>query len=58
MEPLMLLGVLVGVVFIGYAVINVIFKLVADALTFLDANRVGVIIVVAIIIVLWFGLHS
>jgi hypothetical protein len=58
MEPLMLLGVLVGVVFIGYAVVNLIFKLVTDALTFLDANRVGVIIVVAIIIGLWFGLHS
>jgi hypothetical protein len=58
MEPLMLLGVLVGVVFLGYAVVNIIFKLVTDALTFLDANRLGVIVAVAIIIGLWFALHS
>ena len=58
MEPLMLLGVLVGVVFLGYAVVNVIFKLVNDFLTYLDANRLGVIVAVAIIIALWFAFHS
>jgi hypothetical protein len=58
MEPLMLLGVLIGIVFIGYAVVNVLFKLITDALTFLDENRVGVIVVIAIVIGLWFSLHS
>jgi hypothetical protein len=58
MEPLTLLGVLIGIVFIGYAVVNVVFKLVTDALAFLDENRVGVIVVIAVIIGLWFGLHS
>jgi hypothetical protein len=58
MEPLVLLGVLVGVVFIGYAVVNVIFKLVTDALAFIEANRFAVIVVVAIIIGLWFAFHS
>ena len=58
MEPLMLLGVLIGIVFIGYAVVNVVFKLITDALTFLDENRVGVIVVIAVIVGLWFGLHS
>jgi hypothetical protein len=58
MEPLMLLGVLIGIVFIGYAVVNMVFKLVTDALVFLEENRVGVIVVAALIIGLWFGLHS
>jgi hypothetical protein len=58
MDPLMLLGVLIGIVFIGYAVVNVVFKLVADALTLIEGNRVGVIVVAAVIIGLWFGLHS
>jgi hypothetical protein len=58
MDPLMLLGTVIGIVFIGYAAVNVIFKLVTDALAFLEENRVGIIVVVAIIIVLWFGLRS
>ena len=58
MEPLTLLGVLIGIVFIGYAVINIVFTLVKDVVTFMEANRMGVIIVVAILICLWFGLHS
>jgi hypothetical protein len=58
MEPLMLLGVLVGIVFLGYAVVNLVFKLVSDALTFIDENRVGIVVVVAILIGLWFGFHS
>jgi hypothetical protein len=58
MEPLMLLGVLIGIVFLGYAVVNLVFKLVSDALTFIDENRVGIIVVVAILIGLWFGFHS
>jgi hypothetical protein len=58
MEPLTLLGVLIGIVFIGYAVVNVLFKLVTDAYAFLEENRVGVIVVVAVIIGLWFGLRS
>jgi hypothetical protein len=58
MDPLVLLGTLIGIVFIGYAIVNVVFKLVNDALTFLDANRLTIIVVVAIMIVLWFGFHS
>jgi hypothetical protein len=58
MEPLMLLGMLIGIVFIGYAVVNVVFKLVTDGIAFLEENRVGVIVVIAVIIGLWFGLHS
>ena len=58
MEPLTLLGVLIGIVFIGYAVINIVFKLVSDVVAFMEANRIGVILVVAILICLWFGLHS
>jgi hypothetical protein len=38
------------VVFIGYAVVNVVFKLPNDALTFLDENRVGIIVGVVIIL--------
>jgi len=57
-EPLTLLGVLIGIVFIGYAVINIVFKLVSDVVAFMEANRIGVILVVAILICLWFGLHS
>ena len=58
MEPLTLLGVLIGIVFIGYAVINIIFKVLTDAVAFMEKNRMGVIIVVALLICLWFGLHS
>jgi hypothetical protein len=57
MEPLLLLGVLIGIVFIGYAVVNVVFTLVTDALTFIEANRIAVIVIVAIIVALWFGLY-
>jgi hypothetical protein len=58
MEPLTLLAMLVGIVFIGYAVVNVIFKLVNDALTFFEENRVGVLVAVAILIGLWFVFHT
>jgi hypothetical protein len=58
MDPLMLLGTVIGIAFIGYAIVNVVFKLVTDALAFFEENRVGVIVVVAIAIGLWFGLHS
>jgi hypothetical protein len=58
MDPLTLLGTLIGIVFIGYAVVNVVFKLVSDALTFFEENRVGIIVVAAIAILLWFGFHS
>jgi hypothetical protein len=60
MEPLMLLGVLLGIVFIGYAAVNVVFKIVNDALTYLEENRLRVIVIVAIVIGLWFAvrLHS
>lgn len=58
MEPLKLLAVLIAIVFIGYAVINIVFRIVADVLTFMEKNRMGVILVVAILICLWFGLHS
>lgn len=58
MEPLKLLAVLIAIVFIGYAVINIVFRIIADVLTFMEKNRMGVILVVAILICLWFGLHS
>ncbi|MBO0753008.1 MAG: hypothetical protein J2P53_12900 [Bradyrhizobiaceae bacterium] len=58
MEPLTLLGVLVGIVFIGYAIVNILFKLASDAMAFMETNRAGVFLIVVILIVLWFGLHS
>lgn len=60
MEPLMLLGVLLGIIFIGYAIVNVVFKLANDALIYFEENRLRVIVIVAILIGLWFavGLHS
>lgn len=58
MEPLMLLGVLIAIVVIGYAVVNIVFKLASDAMTFLEANKAGVLIVVVILIGLWFAVHS
>jgi hypothetical protein len=60
MDPLMLLGVLIGIVFIGYALVNVAFRLVSDGLTYLEENRLRVIVIVALLIGLWFavGLHS
>jgi hypothetical protein len=58
MEPLMVLGMLIGIVFIGHAVVNTLFRLVTDVLTFFEEHRVRVIVVVAIVIGLWFGFHS
>lgn len=58
MEPLKLLALLIAIVFIGYAVINIVFRVVVDVVTFMEKNRMGVILVVAILICLWFGLHS
>jgi hypothetical protein len=58
MEPLMLLGMLIGIVFIGYAIVNVVFTLVNDTLTYLEANRLRVIVIVAILIGLWFAIHA
>jgi uncharacterized protein YjeT (DUF2065 family) len=58
MEPLMLLAMLIGIIFIGYALVNVAFKLVNDALTYLDENRLRIIVIVAILIGLWFTVHS
>lgn len=58
MEPLMLLGLLIAIVVIGYAVVNIVFKLAGDAVTFLEENKAGVLIVVVILIGLWFAVHS
>jgi hypothetical protein len=58
MDPLMLLGTLIGIVFIGYAAVNIVFKLVNDALAFFEANRLGIILFVAVMIGLWLGFHS
>ena len=58
MEPLMLLGLLIAIVVIGYAVVNSVFKLASDAMTFIEENKAGVLIVVVILIGLWFAVHS
>jgi len=58
MEPLKLLGVIIAIVFVGYALMNVVFKIVEDLFSFLENNRTGVIILVALLICLWFGYHS
>ena len=58
MEPLSLLGMLVAIVFVGYALINVVFKLAENLFAFLEANRLGVIIIIAILICMWVGYHS
>jgi hypothetical protein len=58
MEPLMLLGLLIAIVVIGYAVVNIVFKLASDAMTFIEENKAGVLIVVVILIGLWFAAHS
>jgi hypothetical protein len=58
MEPLMLLGVLIAIVVVGYAVVNIVFKLASDAMTFIEENKAGVLIVVVILIGLWFAAHS
>jgi hypothetical protein len=53
----MLLGMLIGIVFIGYALVNVAFRLVNDALAYLEENRLRIIVIVAILIGLWFAIH-
>jgi hypothetical protein len=58
MEPLMLLGVLIAIVVIGYAAVNIVFKLASDAMAFIEENKAGVLIVVVILIGLWFAAHS
>jgi fucose permease len=58
MEPLKLLGVIVAIAFVGYALINIVFKVVEDTLSFLENNRMAMIILVALVICLWFGYHS
>lgn len=57
MEPLMLLGMLIGIVFIGYALVNAAFRLVNDALTYFEENRLRVIIIATLLIGLWFAVH-
>jgi hypothetical protein len=58
MEPVMLLGVLIVIVVIGYAVVNIVFKLAGDAMTFLEENKAGILIIVVILIGLWLAVHS
>jgi hypothetical protein len=57
-EPLTLLGVLIGIVFIGYAVVNIVFKLACDAYAFIEENRAGVLLVLVILLGLWFFVRS
>lgn len=58
MEPLTLLGVLIAIVVVGYAVVNIVFKLATDAVAFFEENRAGVLLIVLILIGLWFAFHS
>lgn len=58
MEPLMLLGMLIGIILVVYAAVNIVFKLVVGALAFLQENRLTIIVVAVILIGLWFGLHA
>lgn len=57
MESLWLVGLLLAIVLVGYATVNVVFKLMSDALTSIGENRLGIIVVLAIILALWFGYH-
>jgi len=57
MESLWLVGLLLAIVVLGYAVVNIAFKLMSDALTFFEENRLLILVVLAIILVLWLGYH-
>ena len=57
MDSLWLVGLLFVIVVIGYAVVNVLFKILGDALTFFGENRLLVLLVLAIILAVWLGYH-
>jgi hypothetical protein len=57
MESLWLVGLLFAIVLVGYAVVNVLFKILGDALTFFGENRLLVLLVLAIILAVWLGYH-
>jgi hypothetical protein len=57
MESLWLVGLLVAIVVAGYVVVNIVFKLIGDALTAIGENLLLILIVSAIILVVWLGYH-
>jgi hypothetical protein len=57
MESLWLVGLLFAIVLVGYAVVNVMFKLIGAALTFIEGNRLLVLLVLAIVLAAWLGYH-
>ncbi len=57
MESLWLVALLFVIVLVGYAVVNVVFKILGDALTFFGENRLLVLLVLAIILAVWLGYH-
>jgi hypothetical protein len=57
MESLWLVGLLVAIVVAGYVVVNIVFKLIGDALTFVGENSLLIVIVSAIILAVWLGYH-
>ena len=57
MESLWLVALLFVIVLVGYAVVNVMFKIMGDALTFFGENRLLVLLVLATILAVWLGYH-
>jgi hypothetical protein len=55
MESLWLLGLLLAIVLVGYVVLNIVFKLIGDALTVIGENLLLILVVSAIILALWLG---
>jgi hypothetical protein len=55
MESLWLLGLLLTIVVVGYVVVNIVFKLIGDALSFVGENLLLILVVLSIILALWLG---
>jgi hypothetical protein len=53
METLLLVGLLLAIVVVGYAVVNVVLSLLSEVLTFFQGNRLPILVVLAIILVVW-----
>jgi hypothetical protein len=48
---------LFAIVLVGYAVVNIVFKLISAALTSIEENRLLVLLVLAIVLAVWLGYH-
>jgi hypothetical protein len=55
MEPLTLLAFLVAIICAGYIVLHIVFNILSTVVSFVQANRFTIVVILLVMLVIWLG---